>query len=134
MPAKLDRKRPDVRPGADADVERHRFARIRNDVERVHGRAAYRHRHLDATPRKLVRALTADLHRGRGRDRQLDLTTEELEPFRKLVLAGSGVTRHDLPFRIAGGGAAGEIDLGEVALVQADEAWRELSCPTGQQE
>ena len=26
-----------------------------------------------------------------------------------------------------------EIDLGEVALVQSDETWRKLSCPTGQQ-
>src|SRR5690348_2162161 len=100
MSAERDRKRPYVRPGADASVERHRLARIRDDVERVHRRPAYRHLHLDAPPCELVRALTADLHRGRGGDRQLDLTAEVLEPCAKLGLADRHRALDDLPLRI----------------------------------
>src|SRR4029077_8256765 len=88
MPDQRDGKRPDIGPGAHVGVERHRLARIRDDVERVHRRPAYRHLHLDAATRELVRTLTADLHRRRGWDRQLDLPPEALEACPQLVLAG----------------------------------------------
>ena len=110
------------------------LARIRDDVERVHRRATNRHLHLDAAPRELVRALTADLHRGRGGDRQLDLAAEALEPFAASSASPGGAwhattSPSGSPVEVR----AGEIDLGDVALVQADEARCELSCPSGQQ-
>ena len=64
-----------------------------------------RHLHLDAAPRELVRALTADLDRGGGRDRQLDLAAEALEPLAELVLARRRVAFRDLPLRIPGRGS-----------------------------
>ena len=59
--------------------------RIRDDVERVDARAPQRHLHLDAASVQLVGALTADLDRRRGRDRQLDLAPEGLERALELV-------------------------------------------------
>ena len=79
--------RPDVRTRADAEVEADDAVRIRDDVERVHPRAPQRHLDLDAAAVQLVGALAADLDRGGGRDRQLDLTPEGREPALELVRA-----------------------------------------------
>src|SRR5437764_13467168 len=127
MAAERDRQRPDVRPGADVDVKRHLLARIRDDVERVHPRAPHRHLHLDAAPREPVRTLTADLHRGCGGDRQLDLTAEALEQRLQLALAGRCMALDDLSLRIPGGRSRGEVDFRAVALVPAYEPRRDLS-------
>ena len=128
------RERPDVRPGADADIERDALARIRDDVERVAPSSDARHLHLDAAPREPVRALTADLHRGRGGDRQLDLAAEAPRAVRPARLARRLLASTTSPSGSPVEVRAGEIDLGDVALVQADEARGELSCPSGQQQ
>ena len=93
MPAQCSRDRPNVRPGADAQIEPHAVARIRDDVERVDARAPDRHLHRDAAPRKLVRALAADLYRRSRGNRQLDLTPEVRETPLELGLA----RRHEPP-------------------------------------
>ena len=69
-----------VRPRADAQLESHDVSPVYAmtssacTIERRSG-----HLHLDAPPREPVRALTADLHRRRGGDRQLHLAAEALE-------------------------------------------------------
>ena len=80
--------RPDIGSRADAKVKADDAVRIRDDVERVDARAPQRHLHLDAAAVQLVGALTADLDRGRGRDRQLDLAAEAREPLLELVRRG----------------------------------------------
>src|SRR5436305_1483497 len=70
--------------------------------------------------------------RGRDRDRQLDLAAEARERLLERLLRGWLVLLERLPFRIPGRGRRGQVDVGDVALVQADEAWRKSSCPTGQ--
>ena len=49
-----------------------------------------------------------------------------------LDLGGRRVLLERLPFRIARRGRRGQVDVRDVALVQADEAWSKSSCPTGQ--
>ena len=71
--------RPDVRPGADTQVECRDALCIRDDVERVDLRAPERHLDDDALPVQLVGALTPDLDGRRRRDRQLDLAPEAHE-------------------------------------------------------
>ena len=51
-----------------------------DQLERVHAEAAQRHLDLDPAPREPVRALAADLHRRGGRNRQLDLPSQLVEP------------------------------------------------------
>src|SRR5581483_11773714 len=69
----------------------------------------------------------------RGRDRQLDLAAEASEPGFQLRLAGHLLLRGDCALPVAGRSRRGQIDVGDVALVEAHEAWTELSCSTGQQ-
>ena len=97
-------------------------------------RAPERHVHLHPAPGEPVGALTADLHRRGGGDRQLDVAAEGLESFLQLVPGRRLVPLDDLPLGIAGRGRRREIDLRDVSLVQSDEAWLQLSCPTGQHE
>jgi hypothetical protein len=114
--------RPDVGSRADAEVEPHLHAGIRDDFERLHTRAPHRHLHLDAPTRKLVRALPVDLH-GRGsRDRQLDLTPEARESPFQLVLGRGLQPLGDLPLRISRRGPRREVDIRHVALVEPHEA------------
>src|SRR5262249_57976289 len=86
------------------------------------------HREGDAARRQPVGALTADLDRRRGRDRQLDLTAEARERLLELALRGRLVLLGRLSFRIGGRRPRGEVDVGYVAFVQADEARTKLSC------
>ena len=101
--------------------------RIRDDVERVDPGAANGHCDLLPTPRQPVGALAADLHRRGGGDRQLDLAPEGFEPCLELLSRGRIVTFAELAFRVAGRGRRGEVDVRDVALVEPDEAWRQLS-------
>ena len=133
MPAESLGDRPDVRPGADVQLEPHGGSRIRDDVERVDLRAPQRHLHGDAAPGQLVCALTADPDGRGGRDRQLDLTAEAPECGVELVPRGRRVRLAPLALRVAGGGRRRQVDVGDVALVQPDEAWSQSSCRTGQQ-
>ncbi len=91
--------RPHVRAAADAQIQRDHVACIGDDVERVHRRAPAGHLHLDTSPRQPVRALTADLDRRGGRDRQLDLPSEAREPPIELGVVRSLEPLDDLPFR-----------------------------------
>src|SRR5205085_3557327 len=86
----------------------------------------------DAAPREAVRALTADLHRRRGGDRQLDLAAEARERPFELALRRHPVLRQQLALRVAGRRRPCQVDVGDVALVQTDEAWSQSSCRTGQ--
>ena len=131
VPAERRRDRPHVRPRADAQVELRDTVAIRDDVERVHLRAPHRHVHLHPAPREPVRTLAADLHRRSGRDRQLDLAAEVLESLLQLVGRRRRVLLDDVPLGIAGRRRRREIDVRDVALVQADEAWLQLGRPTG---
>ena len=95
-------------------------ARIVDDVERVHLRAPQGHLDLDPLPRQPVGALTADLDRRGGRDRQLDLAAEAPRAGpRARPGAGGSWRSSDLALRVAGRGRRGEVDVGQVALVQA---------------
>ena len=134
VPAERARDRPHVGAGADAHVERDHVVCIRDDVERVDRRAPQGHLDLDAAPCEPVCALPADLHRGRRGDRQLDLAAEAREPALELRLARRLELLDDRALRIAGRGPRRQVDVGEIALVQADEAWGDLSCPSGQQQ
>ena len=91
MRAEGVRDRPHVGARADAQIEADDPSGIRDDVERVDPGAAERHLHRDAAAGEPVRALTTDLHRRGGRDRQIDLTAEGGEPALELVLPGGGV-------------------------------------------
>ena len=126
--------RADIRAGRHVEPEPDLVARIRDDVERVDLRTAQGHLHLDALPREPVGALTADLHRRGGGDRQLDLTAEALEPSLELRPSRSLVPLARLAFGIAGRGRRGEIDVRDVPLVQTDKARSQSSCRTGQQD
>src|SRR5205085_10264625 len=128
VPAQGVRDGAYVRPRADAEIEPNGLSRIRDDVERVDTRAAERHLHRDPPAGQLVGALTADLDRRSGRDRQLDLAPEGREPSLELVLRRRLQLLDDLPFRIAGRGSLRQGDVRQVALVQSDEARHELSC------
>ena len=98
-------------------------------VERVDPRAPHRHLDRDAAPCQLVRALAADLHRRGGRDRQLDLAAEAREPLSPAPLRVGGSCRSTtLALGVAGRRARREVDVGDVALVEPDEAWREFGC------
>ena len=100
---------------------------IREDVERVHLRAPHRHLHLHAAPRELVGTLAADLHRRGGRDRQLDLAAEALEPLLELLGCRRVVLLDDVALRVAGRRRRAERSIvRDVPLVQADEALRSL--------
>ena len=125
--------RPDVGAGADVEREAHRLPGIRDHLERVHERTPHRHLDDDAPPRELVRPLAADLDRRRGRDRQLDLAAEALERLLERRLRRCRMLLELLAFRIAGRRRRGQIDIGDVALVQADEAGSESGCGSGQQ-
>ena len=70
---------PELTWSASARTTRGCVTAIGDDVERVDERTPQGHLQVDAPPRQPVRALTADLHRRGGRDRQLDLTPEALE-------------------------------------------------------
>ena len=112
--------RSHVRPGADAQIERDHAVAIRDDVERVDPRAPQRHFQGDALAVQAVRALAADLDRGRGRDRQLDVASEgcesrQLRPRRRVAQLSAPP-----PDRRSTSGT--QIDVREVALVESDEA------------
>ena len=79
-----------------------------------------------------VGALTADLDRRRGRDRQLDLAAEAREPRRELLRTGRLQLFHDVPLPVAGRRPGRQVDVGEVALVESHEARGQLSCRSGQ--
>ena len=121
-------------PSSTRRSSAHDAVAVRDDVERVDLRAPHGHLHLHPAPREPVGTLTADLHRRHGRDRQLDLAAEALEPLLELVRAGGVVPFEDLSLRIAGRGRRREVDLRDVALVEPDEAWRQLGRPAGQQD
>jgi hypothetical protein len=70
---------------------------------------------------QLVRALAADLDRGGGRDRQLDLTPEGLEPSLELRRFRSLEPLHHLALGVARGGSGRQVDVREIALVESDE-------------
>ena len=106
---------------------------IGDDVERVHAGAPERHLDGDAAAVQAVGALAADLDRRGGRDRQLDLPAEAREPAFQLRGVGRRVALELLALRIAGRRPRGQVDVRQVALVEADEARRHLSCPSGQQ-
>ena len=138
-PAERVRDRPHV--GARTDVQRqlHRrgccgIAAIGDDVEREDLRTPQGHLHVDTPPCQLVRALAADLHRRGGRDRQLDLTAEALERRIDRRAVRRRMPAEDVAFRIARRGRRGQVDVGDVSLVQADKARSKPSCRTGQQD
>src|SRR5204862_3638721 len=108
--------RPHVGTRADVEVERRDLAGIRNDIERVNLHAARGHLHRDASSREPVRALAADLDRRRGRDRQLDLTAEALEPSLELGTRGPLLLGDDLALWIPRRRPRAEIDLRHVPL------------------
>src|SRR5439155_19937370 len=116
------RDRPHVRARADPKVETRDAVSIRDDIERVYTRPANGHLHLDPAPVQPVGALAADLDRGRGRNRQLDLAAEGREPARKLRCIGQLQTLHDLAFGIAGRSARAQIDIRDIPLVESHEA------------
>ena len=122
MPAERVRDRTHVRPRADAQVETSDSVAIGNDVERVHPRAPHGHLDRNAPAVQPVGALTADLHGGRGRDRQLDLTAEALEPLLQPAGGRCLVRLDHIAFPIARARPDTEIYVGHVALVQSDEA------------
>src|SRR5205807_6857604 len=125
---------PDIRARADAKIEPNLALSIRDDVERVNTRAPRRHVDVHAAPCELVRALPTDLHgRYRG-DRELHVTAEAPEPKLELLRCRRLAPRDDRALRIAGGRSSRQVDIGDVALVQSDEARSKLSCPPGQQE
>ena len=95
---------------------------IGDDVERVYLRAPERHLDRHAAPVQAVRALAADLDRGGGRDRQLDLPAEARELRLELVRGRRLVPVELLPLRIAGRRPRAQVDVREVALVEPDEA------------
>ena len=114
--------RPDVGAGADTQVERRDALCIRDDVERVDLRPPQRHLDHDALAVEAVRALTPDLDGRRRRDRKLDLAAEARERGLELGRRGRLVQLERLALRIARGRPPREIDGGEVALGQSDEA------------
>src|SRR5205085_9740195 len=126
--------RPYIGTRGDAHVESDFCAAICDDVERVHLRASHGHVHLHPAPGQPVGALTADLHRRGGRDRQLDGPAEVREPQLELGTLRPWMTLSELALRVAGRGPCGQVDIREVALVQSEKAWSESSCPSGQQE
>ncbi len=98
-------------------------------------RAPHRHLDRDAPPREPVRALTADLHRRGGGDRQLDLAAEALEPRSSSSRDGRLVRSTTSPSGSPVDVASREVDVREVALVEPDEAIRRsLRRRTGQHE
>ena len=122
VPSERIGNRPDVRAGADTQIECRDARCIRDDVERVDLRAAERHLDDDALPVELVGALTSDLDRGRRRDRKLDLAAEARERSLERFCRGNVVRLERLALGIAGGRPAREIHVREVPLWQADEA------------
>ena len=124
----------DVCTRADAEIEPYAVACIRDDVERSDLRAPRRHLHLDAAPCQPVGALPADLHRGGCGNRQLHLTAEGFEPLLELLGGWRVVTLEHVAFGIAGRRPAGQIDVGQVALVESDKASSQPSCRARQQE
>ncbi len=115
------RNRPDVRARADEQVEPCDTVRIRDDVERVYAGASERHLHGDAAPVQPVGALTTDLDRRRGRDRQLDLAPEEREPTLELARVRRLELLDELPLPVSGRGPRRQVDVREIALVEPDE-------------
>ena len=107
---------------ADVQLEPRRAVGVAAKLERVDRGAAQRHRQLDAAPREPVGTLTVDLHRGGGRDRQLDLAAEARERPLELGAARRRVLLGEFALRVAGRARAREVDIGEVALVEPDEA------------
>src|SRR5205823_10167675 len=111
-----------VGPRADAQVEPNDPVAIGNDVERVHAGAPERHLDRLATPVQPVGALTADLDRRGGRNRQLDLAAEAREPALELVRARSIVPLHYVTLAIASIRHGTQVHIRRVALVQPNEA------------
>ena len=122
VPSERIGDRPDVRPGADTQIECRDARCIRDDVERVDLRAPERHLDDDALPVQLVGALTPDLDGRRRRDRKLDLAAEARERSLERLCRWDVVRLERLALGIAGGRPAREIDVREVPLWQADEA------------
>ena len=103
VPAERVGDRPHVGPRADAQVERDPLARIRDDVERVHGRAAQ-----PASPprRRAARACTRAHRRSSPRRRPGSAARSRRGGARAArpssSSAGGGAGAHDLALRIAG--------------------------------
>ena len=125
VPAERLRDRPDVRPRAHTQVDPRDPAVVVEQLELVDDRAANRHLDLRPTPSKPVRALPSDLDRRVRRDRQLDLAAQPLERGLEL-LARRRLARIALALGVARRADGREVDVGHVALVQADEPAREL--------
>jgi len=75
---------------------------------------------------QLVGALAADLDRRGRRDRQLDLAAKGREPLLQLVVARWLGLAGDRAVAVAGVGHGREVDVGQVALVEPDEARGQL--------
>ena len=108
----------------DAQIERRRRRpRSATRSSDVDPRAPDGHLHLDPLAVQAVRALAVDLHRRRGRDRQLDLAAQSCRARASSSSPARGVVRSiTSPSGSPVDVRARQIDLGDVALVETDEA------------
>ena len=117
-------------PDVAARAETHRQPRNRrlvpHELELVDARPAHGHLHGDASAVELVRALTADLHRRRGGNLQVDLAAERLEALEELGFGRGIVLLDDLTLGVPGRSHPGQVDRSLVPLRNANEALRLL--------
>ena len=115
------RDRADVRPRGDVQLEPRDAVRVPASVELVDVHRAHRHLDGDAAAVERVRALAVDLHRRRGRDREVDRAAQAVERRLELVARRRVVLVDALALDVAGRRARRQVDLRHVALRQPDE-------------
>src|SRR5581483_1563034 len=113
--------RADVCAGGNEELEQRDAARVLPQLELAHERATAGHVHRGPAAGEPVGPLAADLHRRGGRDGQLDLAAQTVEPPLELGAARRLGLLDDLALGVAGRCACRQVDGGHVALVESDE-------------